>query len=151
MTTGTFAAYAEAAGFDGVYTYDPVRYGMAELAAACGAARAHSLLCAPSVAPGYIATRAKPRDTRIVDPRGGGRYDSMWTQALAAGADVVSVTSYNEWHEGTQIEPARPYCFPDGYCSAGYEGAWGSTGSAAGTAYLDRTRHWAGVFRSRRP
>jgi hypothetical protein len=148
--TGSLFSMA-AAGFDGIYTYDPVRYGPAELAAACGAARAHRLLCSPSVAPGYTATRAKPSDARVVDPDAGRRYDAMWAAAMTAGADVVSITSYNEWHEGTQIEPARPYCFPDGFCSPGYEGAWGRTGAAAATAYLDRTREWANVFRSQRP
>ncbi|VDM43354.1 unnamed protein product [Toxocara canis] len=24
-------------------------------------------------------------------------------------ADIVSITSFNEWHEGTQIEPAVPF------------------------------------------
>ena len=33
----------------------------------------------------------------------------MWRAAIAARADRVTITSYNEWHEGTQIEPAaRP-------------------------------------------
>ena len=27
---------------------------------------------------------------------------------MAAAARIVSVTSFNEWHEGTQIEPAVP-------------------------------------------
>ena len=31
----------------------------------------------------------------------------MWRAAIRAGADGVTITSYNEWHEGTQIEPAR--------------------------------------------
>jgi hypothetical protein len=30
----------------------------------------------------------------------------MWNRALDAGSDVVSITSFNEWGEGTQIEPA---------------------------------------------
>ena len=31
----------------------------------------------------------------------------MWKAAIRAGADRVTITSYNEWHEGTQIEPAH--------------------------------------------
>ena len=149
---GGFATYVREIGADGVYTYDPVRYGPAELAWACAAARRERLLCAPSVAPGYDARRAKPADQRVVDPRAGVRYDEQWAGALAAGADLVTVTSWNEWHEGTQIEPARPYCFAtDGYCSAGYEGAYGRSGEAAETAYLDRTSHWIGFYGNARP
>ena len=150
MLSGGFAAYAAEAGFDGIYTYDAVRYGLPELAATCAAARQRRLLCAPSVAPGYDGRRAKPWDAQLVERNGGARYDDMWAAATAAGGDVVTVTSWNEWHEGTQIEPARPFRFPDGYFSPGYEGAYGRTGLSARTAYVDRTREWAATFRSRR-
>ena len=30
----------------------------------------------------------------------------MWKAALNIGAEIVSITSFNEWHEGTQIEAA---------------------------------------------
>ena len=51
----------------------------------------------------------------------------------------------------TQIEPAKPYCFPsDGFCSPGYEGAYGRSGVAAQTAYMDHTAEWAAAFRSLR-
>jgi len=33
----------------------------------------------------------------------------MWTKALRAVPDVVSITSFNEWGEGTQIEPAKSF------------------------------------------
>jgi charged multivesicular body protein 5 len=35
-------------------------------------------------------------------------YETAWRTALASPARYVSVTSFNEWHEGTQIEPAIP-------------------------------------------
>ena len=35
------------------------------------------------------------------------RYERWWRSAIAARPDAVSITSYNEWGEGTQIEPAR--------------------------------------------
>jgi hypothetical protein len=151
MLSGTFADYAAQAGFDGLYTYDGIRYGAPEMAATCAAARQRRLLCAPSVAPGFDARRSGSPQLGVVDAAGGVRYDTEWRAAFAAGADVVSVTSWNEWHEGTQIEPAKPYCFPsDGYCSPGYEGVYGRTGPAAQTAYMDRTAQWAGDFRSLR-
>ena len=65
----------------------------------------------------------------------------MWTSAIRAGADLVTITSYNEWHEGTQIEPARAR---RGY--HGYDGAWGARGRDAERAYLDRTAYWTARF-----
>lgn len=135
---------AAAGGFDGVYTYDVLLYDGRFFPRYCAQARRLDLLCAPSVGPGYDARRATP-DVRVRDRRHGGTYDAMWQGALRARADVVTVTSYNEWHEGTQIEPARA---TRGYF--GYSGAWGRTGAAAETAYLDRTAYWVAQFRSAR-
>ena len=83
------------------------------------------------------------------DRRGGEAYDHSWTGAFAAGADLVSITSYNEWHEGTQIEPARAgVCVTaTSYCYSSYDGAYGKTGAAAETAYLGRTRFWTDALR----
>ena len=82
--------------------------------------------------------------------RGGGdpqlTYDRMWKTAIKAGADIVTITSYNEWHEGTQIEPARVALDrPD------YDGAWGKTGINAQRAYLTATAHWTARLAARRP
>ena len=149
-TGGGLATYAREMGADGVYTYDPVRYGPAEMAWTCAAARRERLLCAPSVAPGYDARRAKPSDQRVVDREPAPATTSSGPGRWPPARDVVTVTSWNEWHEGTQIEPARPYCFAtDGYCTAGYEGVYGRTGEAAETAYLDRTTYWIGIYRQR--
>jgi glycoprotein endo-alpha-1,2-mannosidase len=151
MLTGSFADYARTAGFDGIYTYDAVRYGAAEMAAACAAARQRLLLCAPSVAPGFDARRSGGARLGVVPAADGVRYDTLWRGAMGAGADVVSITSWNEWHEGTQIEPAKPWCFAsDGFCSPGYEGAYGRFGTAAQTAYMDRTLDWSTAFRALR-
>ena len=128
---------AAAGGFDGVYTYDVLLYDGSFFPRYCEQARRLELLCAPSVGPGYDARRATP-DTRVRPRRSGATYDAMWRGAIRARADIVTVTSYNEWHEGTQIESARPVA---GYDS--YEGAWGRRGAAAESAYLDRTAYWA--------
>jgi glycoprotein endo-alpha-1,2-mannosidase len=131
------AGRAAAGGFDGLYTYDVLLFDGVLFPRLCRQARRLHLLCAPSVGPGYDARRATA-DPRVKPRRDGARYDGTWRGALRADADIVTVTSYNEWHEGTQIEPARGQ--QSGYES--YEGAWGLYGGAAETAYLDRTAFW---------
>lgn len=133
--------FAAAGRFDGIYTYDILAFTGAKFARICGQARERRLLCLPSVGPGYLAARAG-RDRRVKPRRSGLTYDSMWLSAIRAGADAITITSYNEWHEGTQIEPAR--AGQRGY--EGYEGAWGLRGRQAETAYLDRTAYWVGRF-----
>ncbi len=134
---------ALAGGFAGLYTYDVYLYSGGSFPRICASARAHGLLCAPSVGPGYEARRATG-DPRVKPRQDGATYDAMWRQAIRARADVVTITSYNEWHEGTQIEPAKAVGPP----YASYENAYGLVGRAAQDAYLNRTAEWAGRFRS---
>ena len=97
---------AKAAGFDGLYTYDVATWNGNTFARICTQAHRAGLLCAPSVGPGYDARLATTDE--MVRPRLlGATYDRMWRAAVRADADVVTITSYNEWQEGTQIEPAR--------------------------------------------
>jgi glycoprotein endo-alpha-1,2-mannosidase len=131
-----YIGFAARAGFAGFYTYDILEYGGAKFARFCRQAHAAGILCAPSVGPGYEAyptngdPRVKPRDA-------GATYDCMWRAAIDAHADVVTITSYNEWGEGTQIEPAGRH---SRYQS--YDGAYGLRGRAARDAYLHRTAYW---------
>jgi len=134
---------AEAGGFAGLYTYDVRVYDGSSFPRICAAARLHGLLCAPSVGPGFNAVRATG-ETRVRGRANGATYDRMWRAAVKAAADVVTVTSYNEWHEGTQIEPARAV---GGYAS--YDGAYGLFGRPAQRAYLDRTALWVRRYRER--
>jgi hypothetical protein len=46
-----------------------------------------------------------------VDRDGGLLYQKMWSDALELGAKHVLITSWNELHEGTEIEPTREYGF----------------------------------------
>lgn len=41
-------------------------------------------------------------------------YETAWRSAVKSGVSFISITSFNEWHEGTQIEPA---VFTSGYTS----------------------------------
>jgi glycoprotein endo-alpha-1,2-mannosidase len=127
---------ALAGGFDGIYTYDVLINSGSSFRRICGQAHRVGLLCAPSVGPGFDARRATTiASTRT--RRDGRTYDTAWRAAVHAAPDIVTITSYNEWHEGTQIEPARAV---PGY--EAYDGAFGVRGAAAETAYLERTRAW---------
>jgi hypothetical protein len=136
--------FAAAGRFDGFYTYDFIDYGADKFARLCAQAHALHLLCAPSVGPGYDGLRAGEAPV-LSGRRDGATYDDLWTAALAAHPDLVTITSFNEWGEGTQIEPAAAH---RGYRA--YDGAWGLTGVAAQMAYLVRTAYWAGRFHSGR-
>lgn len=143
LLAGTeLVGFAAAGHFDGVYTYDFMTYHGGKLTRMCAQAHALGLVCAPSVGPGYDGRRAgEPPALR--SRNNGETYDRLWSAALAARPDVVSITSFNEWGEGTQIEPAASR---RGY--RGYDGSWGLSGAAAQFAYLTRTAYWAGRFHS---
>lgn len=137
--------------FSGMYTYDGIAGATAPGWKQAGDyARAHDLIWAPSVAPGYIDDRAVPGNTTpTLDRAKGAAYDKQWNNALdpALGGSPawVSVTSFNEWHEGSSIEPADSSP-PPGHGYLTFEGAYGKTGEAAESAYLDRTAYWVDRF-----
>jgi hypothetical protein len=133
--------FAARAGFAGFYTYDILLYDGGKFGRLCEQAREAGILCAPSVGPGYEATAATG-DTRVKPRLDGSTYDSMWRAAQAAEADIVTITSYNEWGEGTQIEPAGR-----GGRYESYDGAYGLRGRAAQQAYLKRTAYWTRLAR----
>ncbi len=137
-------SFARDGGFAGFYTYDFVSYGAAKFMRLCDEARRAHLLCAPSVGPGYDGIRAGEAAVTSAR-RNGATYDLLWSRAIAARPDYVTVTSYNEWGEGTQIEPAADR---RGYRS--YDGSWGLSGLAAESAYLQRTAYWAARFHAGR-
>ena len=104
----------ETGGFDGFYTYfaiDRFTYGstwrywgqLSSLANKTGT------LFIPSVGPGYIDTNVRPWNAENTRSRQNGEYyRKSWRAAMNANPDIISITSFNEWHEGTQIERAVP-------------------------------------------
>lgn len=79
-----------------------------------------------TVMPGYDDRVTGRTDAFVRDRAGGEYYRRCWQGAIASGADWVIITSFNEWMEGTQIEP-----------SVGY-----------GELYLNLTRELAGAYRA---
>ena len=102
------------AGFDGFYTYfaaNGFSYGSTwkNWKSLASYAYKNSLIFIPSVGPGYIDTRIRPWNSKNTHARRKGLYyETAWRSAVAAPSKMISITSFNEWHEGTQIEPAVP-------------------------------------------
>ena len=110
--------FAVVSGFDGIYTYygsDGYAYGSTtsnwENMAAY--AREHELIFIPCVGPGYLDTRIRPWNEKTTRSREKGEYyERMFRHALDTEPDFIGITSFNEWHEGTQIEAAIPRKIP---------------------------------------
>lgn len=106
-------------GFDGFYTYfatDGFTYGssMGNWRSLATFAARNKLVFIPSVGPGYDDTRVRPWNSRNTRKRSNGEYYiRSISHALDAKPKFVSITSFNEWHEGTQIEPAIPKSYND--------------------------------------
>lgn len=69
----------------------------------------NNLIFIPCVAPGYIDTTIRPRNEKNIRSRDSGQYyGTMFMNALNANPDFTGIASFNEWHEGTQIEHTIP-------------------------------------------
>jgi hypothetical protein len=75
--------------------------------------------------PGYDDTHVEGRANTYRYPRSPEYYRRTWEAAMASTPEMVIVTSYNEWREGTMIEPSVTY----------------------GTTYLDLTRELAAAYK----
>ncbi|XP_044129546.1 glycoprotein endo-alpha-1,2-mannosidase [Bufo gargarizans] len=101
-------------GFDGIYTYfatNGFTYGSSHqhwqsLKDFCDS---NNLIFIPSVGPGYIDTSIRPWNFKNTRNRINGKYyETALNAALLVRPSIISITSFNEWHEGTQIEAAVP-------------------------------------------
>ena len=117
--------------FDALHVYSPVSLlarGLAPasaLRARAAAARAAGRPFMASVTPGFDDRAVRTPGTVV--PRADGlTYAAAWRAALAVEPAWVLVASWNEWHEGSEIEPSREF----------------------GSRYLEATRIWADRFRA---
>lgn len=133
-------------GFDGFYTYfasDGFTYGSTinNWEYLSNWANVNNKIFIPCVGPGYNDERIRPWNTHNYKDRENGKYfDEAFKTALAAKPRIVGITSFNEWHEGTQIEPAIPkvsknFIFED------YE-------EKDSNYYLNRTYFWLNRFKN---
>lgn len=63
------------------------------------------------VIPGWDESKvAPPRSpTKVFDRRNGAMYEESWRAAVASNPEWITITSWNEWFEDTQIEPGQGY------------------------------------------
>lgn len=95
----------------------------------------------PSVGPGYDDTRIRPWNGVNRRPReSGAYYRSMWESAIRESVEVVSLTSFNEWGEGTQIESVQPFTTATGEQLQDY-------GDGGNNFYLELTRTMVDQFK----
>ena len=141
-------AFFTEGGFDGFYTYfaaDGFTWGSSRenWPALAAFAADHGLLFVPCVGPGYLDTRVRPWNASTTRGReNGAYYDRQFEAALAVAPPLIAITSFNEWHEGTQIEPALPFV-GNGFAYRDYrprEPGW----------YLERTRWWVDRWQEER-
>ena len=73
-------------------------------------AAAHNLIFIPSFGPGYDDLQVRPWNRLTArDRKNGAYYQEGFKRARErTRGGMVSITSFNEWGEGTQIEPAVP-------------------------------------------
>ena len=66
---------------------------------------------AAGVIPGWDESRVQPPRTnaKVYPRRDGALYTETWQGAMASNPEWITITSYNEWFEGTQIEPSVTY------------------------------------------
>lgn len=104
--------------FDGIFPYSIAWAGdpAGQLSSYAGRVRAYNSAngaakrWVATAMPGYDDTRIPGRSkTFIVDRAGGAYYERTFQGAIASRPDWVMITSFNEWLEGHQIEPAASY------------------------------------------
>lgn len=135
------------AGFDGIYTYfatNGFSYGSTQrnwdsIKAFC---EDNNLMFIPSIGPGYIDTSVRPWNFQNTRNRINGKYyETSFSSAIEARGDFISITSFNEWHEGTQIEMAVPKKSQTVYLDYMPNKP---------SIYLEITRKWSAIFDSER-
>ena len=107
--------FAVEGGFDGVYTYfasDGFSFGATytNWATVSDFAAAKGLIFIPSFGPGYDDLQVRPWNRLTARGRKSGSYyqEGFGRAREHSRGGFVSITSFNEWGEGTQIEPAVP-------------------------------------------
>src|SRR5262249_9135337 len=80
------------------------------------------------IIPGWDESKILPPriSPKVFPRRDGAMYEEGWRGAMASNPEWITITSWNEWFEGTQIEPSVSY----------------------GTHYLDLTLQYANQWKN---
>jgi hypothetical protein len=99
---------------DGIHIYNPIDYSedpshvLDIYNIASEFAHSRNMTFVATVVPGFNNT-AVQTGSRVINRRDGSYYSLYWLIAKACSPDGYAITSFNEWHEGTEIEPSRQY------------------------------------------
>ncbi len=103
--------------FDGVHTYNVCGWvahktideiheeARRRFTADVATARGQGAISCLTVIPGYDDTKIRTPGLNA-ERHEGETYRALWEEAIAAAPDWVLITSWNEWHEGSEIEPS---------------------------------------------
>jgi len=89
-------------------------------------AKQRGIIHVMDIAPGYDDTYVR-HPGFIVDRENGKLYEKLWELALDLNPDMIVITSWNEWHEATEIEPSIE----------------------EGRKYLELTKKWVTLWKER--
>jgi hypothetical protein len=120
MAIGDQFSHGAARVFDGVHTYntagslkgktpaDVRKWASGKYQSWVRLADQADKISALTVIPGYDDTKIREPGLAV------DRYDTelyriQWEQAIKADPDWILITSFNEWHEGSEIEPSLEY------------------------------------------
>jgi hypothetical protein len=110
-------SYGAARVFEGVHTYntagslagrslaDAQKWAAATYPSWVQLADGAEKIVAITVIPGYDDTKIR-KPGLAVERHDGELYRIQWEQAIAADPHWVLITSFNEWHEGSEVEPS---------------------------------------------
>lgn len=138
----TDASKIDSGHWDGAFPYDAYSNDGSLWASVGGAINAINSIWSAGVGPGFYDIRDAEGLTR--SRLSGAAYDSMFNYAHASLPTFISITSFNEWHEGSMIEPAQAKQVDGGgYTYLDFNGSFGGLqGSDAQFSYIDRTKYW---------
>lgn len=96
--------------FDGVHIYNPVVDIQRKLSLEdeykklVKLARRYKKISCATIIPGYDDSNIGREFPIILSRENGKLYENLWKSVINSNPDWILITSFNEWHEGTEIE-----------------------------------------------